>query len=239
MTRRICFHVNLSSQQSAGAAFSCARWRERPSGLSRTRRSGEHSQGRIQGALRPRQSTPCRNRRRRGGEEPGQLGLRARARGHHRAGARDSRYHRPGRASRIGGRADRLGRARPRTGLSARGCNRGGPQIRHAADRTELPRHHDARGQPECQLCRAHAGGGQPRADLAIGRDCCRHGRLGCTARRRLFRHRLHRRSDRRRYRRSARLFRDGSQDSRDPAATSNPSRTRASSCRQRVPPRA
>ncbi len=39
---------------------------------------------------------------------------------------------------------DRLGRARPRTGVSVRGGNRRGPQIWYAADRSEQSRHHDA-----------------------------------------------------------------------------------------------
>ena len=147
-----CDHVNLSPEEPAVASFGRAGRRKRPPGLRWTRRSGEHSEGWIQGTVRPGQSAPCRDRRRRGGGQPRQAAVRARARGHHRAGARGSRHHRPSRASRLGRRADRLGRARSRTGVAAGGRHRCGPQIRHAADRAELPGHHDARRQASMRV---------------------------------------------------------------------------------------
>ena len=141
----------------------------------------------------------------------GQTGLCARTRCPHRAG------HAPfaglidrGGPPRCGGCGHCQRRARPRSGLAGGGSGAGRAKIRHAADRPELPRHHDARRQSQCELFRAHAGRGKSGADLAVRRHCRRHGGLGGAARGRLFRHCFDRRPARCRYRRSAGLLRAG-----------------------------
>ena len=101
-------------------------------------------------------------------------------------------------------------RARPWSGFAG-GCSGARrAKIRHAADRPELPGHHDAGRQSQCELFRAYAGCGKSGADLAVRRHCRGHGGLGGAAGRRLFRHCLDRRPARCRYRRSARLLRAG-----------------------------
>ena len=137
-------------------------------------------------------------------------GVCARTGCHHRTGTLDRRTHRRGRPPRRGGCGHRQRRARPRSGFAG-GCGGAGrTKIRHAADRPELPRHHDARRQPQRELLRAYAGGGKSGADLAVRRHRRGHGGLGGAARGRLFRNRFDRRPARCRYRRSARLLRAG-----------------------------
>ena len=103
-------------------------------------------------------------------------------------------------------------------GSLAEDSGEGRAKIRHAADRPELPGHHDAGRQSQCELFRAYAGGGKSGADLAVRRHCRGHGGLGGTAGRWLFRHCLDRRPARCRYRRSARLLRAGRKDPGYPA---------------------
>ena len=210
--------VDLSSEKSACAAFRRAGRGQSAPGLGRPRHSQQYSQSPIQGRIRPCQPALSRDRRRCDRRQPRQTAFCAGTRCPHRAGPHDPRPDRRGRPARRGGRGHRQRRARPWAGFAG-GC--GGARrakIRHAADRPELPGHHDARRQSQCELFRAYAGGGKSGADLAVGRHCRGHGGLGGAAGRRLFRHCLDRRPARCRYRRSARLLRAGRKDPGHPA---------------------
>ena len=71
----------------------------------------------------------------------------------------------------------------------------------HAARRPQLPGGAGAPRQAQCELRRAHAAQRRPRSDLAIRRHRGRPGRMGGCASGRIFRGRLARRPDRRRFR--------------------------------------
>ena len=83
------------------------------------------------------------------------------------------------------------------------------------------------------------AAAGRPRADFAIRRAGYRIGGVGVGPRHRIFRHRLHRRQHRRRFRRCCSTSSPWIAGPAPFFCTSNRSRTPASSCRRRVPRRA
>ena len=178
----------------------------------------QHPQRRICRRDRHRQSALWRDRRHDGCQPHRQAAVRARARRRHGAGAGNSRHRRRRRQARCCRCGHRQRRPRPWPGLDRGSHRTRGAGASHAPDRPELPRHHDAAHQAQCELCRAYAARRQSCADLAVRRDRGRHGGLGRAEIRRLLRHRLDRRPARRRYRRSARLFCARPRYRRDPA---------------------
>ena len=84
--------------------------------------------------------------------------------------------------------------------------------------RAELPWRDGAAREAQRELCGPDAAGRRPRADIAVGRHCRRHGRLGRRPFDRLFRRRVDRRPARCRFRGPARLLRARFPHPRDPA---------------------
>ena len=103
----------------------------------------------------------------------------------------------------------------------------------------ELPWPDGAARQAQRGLRRPDAAGRRPRTDLAVGRHCCRHGRLGRRPFGRFFCGRVDRRPARCRFRGSARLLRARFTHPCNPALHRIDQGRRASSCRPPGPRRA
>ena len=165
----------------------------------------------------PRQSASCRNRRRRCGQVG--FGFARNRPCDRRFASRDcTRRHRGGRRTRMCVSHHRDRGSRAGAGLARRQNTAGGAPARYAPAWAELPGRPGNGSQAECKLRRTHAASGRPCADFAVRRDCRGTGRVGRAAHPGIFRGRISRKSDRRRFRRSARLLRDRPRDPIDPA---------------------